>query len=76
MKRVIIEVPDNWHPHFCGLCHPHECNGARGCPVPDGKEVTPVRIQSMRSDRGLLRITLDPVLKEGTHMEIFVVEDK
>ena len=73
MKQVIIEVPDNWHPHFCGLCHPHECNGARGCPVPDGKEAVEVCLSDSltRTYEGK-----EIVKHDGKPVKLFVVEDK
>jgi hypothetical protein len=76
MKTIMIEVPDNWHPHFCGLCYPHECNGARGCPVPNGKVITPIQIEALSSAKGKLNITIDPPAKLDEHLAIYSVEEQ
>lgn len=38
MAYWIVEMPDSIeNTYLCGLCHPHECNGNRGCPIPNAK---------------------------------------
>lgn len=49
-KYILIEVTKDWHPYFCGLCYPHECNGNRGCPLPNAKEAVKLPGNGVRMD--------------------------
>ena len=57
----IVMLPEGFNPDFCALCAPHECNGARGCPIPKAKRAIPIKYWDTDNCHGNAKLNGKPV---------------